>query len=333
MARLRRTSPAMPGWHRRRAGRGFTYTDQDGGRLDAESVERVKSLAIPPAWEQVWICPYPNGHLQATGVDAAGRVQYLYHPDWRTKRDRAKFDRVSKVALKLPDARRQVEDDLSQRGMPRSRACAAAVRLLDVGYFRIGNDIYASSNGSFGLTTLERQHVRGRKGALLFEFTGKSGVEHSVTVDDPAVLPVLKALRRRADDSPRLLAYRDGDAWHDLSSTQVNDYLRELFDGEMTAKDFRTWHATVIAAEALALTEEPGETAASRKRAVRAAVGEVSDYLGNTVAVARASYIDPRVIDQYESGVTIAEAARRSCRTPAARQAALEQAVLALLAA
>lgn len=331
MVRLRTVSTRSRGWTRRRSGRGFTYADADGRRLAADDVARIKALAIPPAWRDVWICPHPNGHLQATGTDDAGRRQYLYHPEWRLKRDRSKFERVTAAAARLPAVRRQVARDLRLDDVSFDRAAAAAVRLLDVGYFRIGNDAYTDANGSFGLTTLERQHVRRRGDALVFSFTGKSGISHTIQVEDAAVVPTLDALRRRRDDSRRLLAYRRDGRWVDLTAADVNGYLAGLFGGDFTAKDFRTWHATVIAAEVLAATDEPGDTKASRTRAVRQAVLEVSSYLGNTPTVARSSYIDPRVLDLYESGTTIGAVATRRFRTPQARQRALEDALLGLI--
>lgn len=332
MTRLRRVSPHMRGWTRKGAGRGFSYRDADGRPLSAEDVERVKSLAIPPAWQDVWICPAASGHLQAVGTDAAGRRQYLYHPQWRAKRDRSKFDRVTEAATLLPTARRRISRDLKLDGMPLERACATAVRLLDVGYFRIGNDAYTDANGSFGLTTLLREHVRGRAGAVVFSFVGKSGVAHSITVDDTAAVTALDVMRHRKDEDPHLLAHKKGGQWHRVMAADVNAYLSDLFGGGVTAKDFRTWHATVIAAESLALTDEDCTTQTSRKRAIRQAVLEVSSYLGNTPAVARSSYIDPRIIDHFEAGETIREAATKNHRTPTARQSALEKAVLELLA-
>ena len=330
MPRLRRVSPNSPGWTRRRAGRGFAYVDAAGATLSADQIEWIRSLVIPPAWRDVWICPLPNGHLQATGLDAAGRRQYLYHPAWREQRDRLKFDRVTAAAARLPEVRTRVLDDLGASGMPLNRAAATAVRLLDLGYFRIGNDYYADANGSFGLTTLERRHVRRTPEGLAFRFVGKSGIEHRVLIDDVSVVAAVEAMRRR-HGGDRLLAFRNGSGWADLSSAAVNAYLAELFGGDFTAKDFRTWHATVLAADALAHSPEPGVTAASRKRAVRASVVAVSDYLGNTPAIAKASYIDPRVIDLYESGATIATAAGADYSSADKRQAALERAVLDLL--
>ena len=205
----------MAGWTRQRRGKGFSYTDEAGRALAAEDVERVKSLAIPPAWTDVWICPVPDGHIQAVGTDDAGRRQYLYHPDWRVRRDKGKFARVTEAAAMLPQARRRIAADLTLDGMPLERACATAVRLLDVGYFRIGNDAYTDANGSFGLTTLERQHVRRREQALVFSFVGKSGISHTISVDDAPAVAALNTMRTRRDatlSAPKLI----------LPSLQVN---------------------------------------------------------------------------------------------------------------
>jgi DNA topoisomerase IB len=278
----------------------------------------------------VWICPYPNGHIQAVGTDDAGRRQYLYHPVWREKRDKLKFDRVLRAARRLPAARRAIARDLVREGMPLERANAAAVRLLDLGYFRIGNDVYADTNGSFGLTTLERRHVRRSHGRLVFRFEGKSGIEHSVEIDDPQVLEALDAMRRRRGGSERLLAYQRSRRWRDLDSASVNEYLGALLE-DLTAKDFRTWHATVLAAAALAASDEPGDTKRSRQRAIKAAVCEVAEFLGNTPTIAKNSYIDPRVFELYEDGLTIPRAVLTRHRSPDRRQHALEKAVLDLL--
>ncbi len=331
MPRLRKVSPRSRGWTRRRSGRGFVYLDDAGQRLPAEDVERIRSLAIPPAWQDVWIAPYANAHIQALGTDAAGRRQYLYHPQWRLERDQAKFDRLVGAAKRLPAARRQIAEDLSLEGMPLERADAVAAALLDLGYFRIGSDAYADANGSFGLTTLEKRHVRLRGSVLVFSFVGKSGVEHTVQIDDGDVIAALDRMRRRRGSSARLLAYRRGSRWVDLDAVAVNTYLSQLMGGEMTAKDFRTWHATVIAAAALAQSTESGDTVSSRRRAVKAAVEEVAEYLGNTPTIARKSYVDPRVIDLYEDGTTIPATVQDRHRDPAKRQAALEKAVLRLL--
>ncbi|MBN9103974.1 MAG: DNA topoisomerase IB [Propionibacteriaceae bacterium] len=330
MPRLRRVSANQPGWTRRRSGRGFRYLDTQGAPVPPDEVERIRSLAIPPAWRDVWICPLATGHLQATGVDAAGRRQYLYHPQWRIRRDRLKFDRVAEAARLLPKVRRRVGVDLRRPGMPLERAAATAVRLLDLGYFRIGNDYYADANGSFGLTTLERRHIRRDGSGLAFRFIGKSGIEHHVLISDEQAIAALEEMRRRSGGD-RLLAYHQDGGWTDLSSGAVNAYLAELFGGAFTAKDFRTWHATVIAAEALALSAEPGDTQASRRRAEREAIGQVATYLGNTPTVARSSYIDPRVLDAYAAGTTIAAATAGSSRSREARQSRLERSVLELL--
>ena len=262
MPRLRTVSPNTLGLSRRRAGSGFVFLDKEGQRItDRAEIERIRSLAIPPAWKDVWISPYPNGHIQAVGTDDAGRRQYLYHPDWRIKRDKMKFDRVLSSARKLPAARRAIARDLALEGMPLERANSVAVRLLDLGYFRIGSDIYAETNGSFGLTTLEKRHVRKQRDRLVFRFTGKSGIEHSVEIDDPEVLVALESLRSRRGGSARLLAYQLQRRWRDLDSSSVNTYLSGHLE-DLTAKDFRTWHATVLAAAALAASDEPGDTCA-----------------------------------------------------------------------
>lgn len=331
--RLRTVSPNSRGWTRRRVGSGFTYLDADGVRLPPEDVERIKSLAIPPAWQDVWISPYANGHIQAVGTDAAGRRQYLYHPQWRLKRDQMKFDRVLEVARQLPAARAAILEHIALDGMPVERAAATAVRLLDLGYFRIGSDAYADANGSFGLTTLEKRHVRRRNGRLVFRFTGKSGIEHEVEIDDSLAVSAVETMRRRRGGGDRLLAYRATRAWSPLDAATVNGYLRETTGAEMTAKDFRTWHATVLAAAALAVSDEPGETKASRRRAIRSAVDEVASYLGNTPTIAKNSYIDPRVLDLYEDGVTIpARVVTRDYDSADDRQHAIERAVARLLA-
>jgi DNA topoisomerase I len=330
MVRLRRSSPDRPGWTRRRAGKGFIYLDADGKRLSPDEAQRVKDLVIPPAWQDVWICPWPNGHLQAVGTDDAGRRQYLYHPDWRTRRDGEKFQKMVTFGKALSKAREQVLIDLGAEGMTQERACAVAVRLLDLGYFRIGNDVYAEENNSFGLTTLERRHVRREGKALVFDFVGKSGIEHLITIDDPGAVEALEVMRKRRGGDARLLAWKDGRTWRPVDSALVNEYVGRTTGMEATAKDFRTWHATVIAAASLASAGEPA-TKAARKRAVVAAMKEVSEFLGNTPTLARTSYVDPRVVEAYERGRTIK--VRGSYDTADARQAALERAVLKLLAA
>ncbi len=286
---------------------------------------------IPPAWRDVWITPYANGHLQAVGTDEAGRRQYLYHPQWRTSRDSAKFERIIGFGKAMSAARERVLTDLGTEGMSLERACAVAVRLLDLGYFRIGNDVYTDANGSFGLTTLLREHVRKTGSRLRFCFVGKSGVEHCIEIDDGPTIAALDVMRRRRGGGDKLLGWKDGRTWRDLNATHVNDYVREATGVEATAKDFRTWHATVLAAAALADTDEAGQTKASRKRAVSSAMKEVSDFLGNTPALARSAYVDPRIIEAYGKGRTISSATRRSYQSADERQAALERATLKLL--
>lgn len=331
MPRLRRTSPDQPGWGRRRAGRGFVHLDESGRPLPPEDAERCKALVIPPAWTEVWISPYPHGHLQAVGTDDAGRRQYIYHPAWVEKRAAEKHDRVVRFARRLPRVRERVAVDLAADGASLETACALAVRLIDLGCFRIGNDVYAEEYGSFGLTTLGREHVRRSGPRLVFEFTGKSGIDHHIEIDDEAAVAALERLRRRRTKEGTLFAFRSVTGWRGLTGTDVNDYLREVSGAEATAKDFRTWHGTVLAAAALAEAPGPDASTTARKRAVAAAMREVSEFLGNTPALARSAYVDPRVVDAYEEGRTIAAAVRRRHRDPDARQGALERATLRLV--
>ncbi|MEU9791352.1 DNA topoisomerase IB [Streptomyces sparsogenes] len=307
--RLHHSRPTEPGYRRLRHGRGFRYLDAHGEPLrDRAELARIRGLVIPPAWRDVWICARANGHLQAVGTDAAGRRQYLYHPRFRAEQEQAKHEHVLDVAEALPAMREAVEGHLRDRGLTRRRVLATAVRLLDLGFFRIGSDRYAELNNSYGLTTLLREHSRCRRGAVLFSYTGKHGKEIVRTVVDPAACRSLTALRRRRGGGGRLLAYWERRAWHDVSGADVNAYLKELVGLDITAKDFRTWHATVMAAVALAVSEPVARSEAARRRAIARAAREVSGYLGNTPAVCRASYINPRVIELYEEGVTVAAA-------------------------
>ena len=308
MPRLRTVSPSSPGWTRRRAGRGFVYLDELGRRLAAEHVDRCNLLAIPPAWQHVWICPAPNGHLQAVGTDDAGRRQYLYHEQWRIKRDQAKHDRVLTVAARLPDAREAVAQDLARDGMPYERALATAFRLLDLGFFRIGGEVYAETNNSFGLATIRKEHVSIEGSRVVFDYVAKSGQERYVALADDQLRQSVSKLLRRRTGGPELLAYQDGRIWRDVSSTDINAYVKEKVGGEVSAKDFRTWHGTVIAAVALAHANSGSQTVSARKRAVSQAMKQVATYLGNTPAVARKSYVDPRLVDLFADGVTISPA-------------------------
>jgi DNA topoisomerase IB len=307
--RLRRADCTKPGLRRRRAGRGFVYLDVDGRRVtDREVLDRVRALAIPPAWDDVWICRDASGHIQATGVDARGRKQYRYHDLWRQRRDREKFDHMLEFARTLPDLRRRVGDDLADDDLSRDRVLACAARLLDLGFFRIGTEGYAEENQTFGLATIHKRHVRllGND-TVTFDYVAKSGKRRIQSVVDPEVYAVIEILKRRRGGRPELLAWRRGRSWVDVRSIDINAYVKEATGGDFTAKDFRTWSATVLAAVALAVST--GATSpTARQRAVARAVKEVAHYLGNTPAVARSSYIDPRVIDRYRAGETIAAA-------------------------
>jgi DNA topoisomerase I len=309
------------------------YLDQTGARLPAEDAERCKLLVIPPAWEQVWICPVPNGHMQAVGTDDAGRRQYLYHQQWRINRDKSKHDRVLTVAARLPDARKAVVKDLRLEGMPYERALATAFRLLDLGFFRIGGEAYAEANNSYGLATIHKQHVSIEGSTVVFDYLAKSGQERYVALADDLVRQAVRDLLRRRGGGPELLAYRDGRTWRDVSSADINAYIKEKVGGEVSAKDFRTWHGTVIAAVALAAANEKARTASARKRAVAGAMREVAEYLGNTPAVARKSYVDPRVVDLFNDGFTIAPtlAAEDEDLSDGATHGRIERAVLNLL--
>ena len=307
MSRLRRTDLSEPGIHRLRRGRGFAYQEEDGTPVsDPEVIARIRELGIPPAWKDVWVCPYPMGHIQATGIDAKGRKQYLYHRKWRERRDQAKFDDMVRFARALPRVRARVEADLAEEGMTRERVLACAVRLLDRGFFRVGGESYAAENESYGLATMHKEHVRLEDGSLAFDYPAKSGKRRIQSVVDPAVHDIVGRLKRRRGGNPELLAYKRGRQWVDLKSADINEYVKEVSGADFSAKDFRTWNATVLAAQALAVSGAAAEgSKAARKRAVTRAVKEVAHYLGNTAAVARASYIDPRVFDRFESGLTI----------------------------
>ena len=307
MARLRRVNCAGPGISRRRRGRGFQYLDEEGRTVaEPEVLTRIRELAVPPAWQNVWICPYPMGHIQATGVDAAGRKQYRYHDRWRERRDRAKFDSMLDFGRALPSLRERATRDIRCIGMPRARALGCAVRLLDRGFFRIGSEGYAEENDTYGLATLRKSHVTlGKGGVVLFDYEAKGGKRRRQRIVDPEVHSVVEALKRRRGGGPELLAYKEGRRWVDVKSADINAYVKATAGREFTAKDFRTWNATVIAAVALAVSGQAARGPRSSARAVRRAVDEVARYLGNTPAVCRASYIDPRVFDRYDGGLTI----------------------------
>jgi DNA topoisomerase IB len=334
--RLRRSDVSGPGYRRRRAGKGFAYYDTDGALIKDDRLDRIRGLAIPPAWADVWICPWPNGHIQATGVDAAGRRQYRYHDAWRARRDAEKHERVLQIARQLPDVRDAVNAALRTRGLGRERVLAAAVRLLDLGAFRVGSEQYAEENGTFGLATLRREHVRVRGERTFFSYTAKGGVEREVEITDRPTATVVRQLLERPEDTGEdLLAYQaDDGTWRDVSSSEINAFLKEISGAEITAKDFRTWTATVLMAAALA-EQPPPRSRTARKKAVRAAYQLVSEQLGNTPAVCKASYVDPRVVDRFENGETVARALPEAAGADTDRdvQRALEAAVCDLLSA
>jgi DNA topoisomerase-1 len=329
--RLRRADCAGPGIRRVRRGRDFSYEDGSGERIaDEETLERIHALVIPPAWKEVWICPDPFGHIQATGYDDAGRKQYLYHERWQQRQAERKFELIREFAAKLPKLRRVVTADLRREGMPRDRALACAVRLLDLGFFRVGSEVYAAENESFGLATVRREHVTIKRSEVVFDFPAKSGRRRLQSIGDPAARRAIEAMYRRRSGPEDLLAYRAGGAWVDVRSDEINEYIHAQIGDEFSAKDFRTWHGTVLAALALA-GEEPPRTATVAKRAVAHAVSQVSAALGNTPAVCRASYIDPRVLDRYRDGATINPAPSGNGRMTAKQRLKIEREVLDLV--
>ena len=311
--RLRRADCSLPGLRRRRRGRGFTYLDRNGRPLrNPETLERIRALAIPPAWNEVWICPDPMGHLQATGIDAAGRKQYLYHPLWRERRDREKFERMVRFGQALPRLRRRVAADLDGSSPARQHVLACAVRLLDFGLFRVGGDDYADNGGGLGLTTIRKEHVAFRKGSMLFDYPAKGGVRRVHSVDDAVCGELVRALARRRAGGEQLLAYREGRRWASLRADDVNGYLKQQLGESFSAKDFRTWNATVLAAVALAADGRDAKTQTARQRVMKRVIAGVAEVLGNTPTVARRAYIDPRIFDRYLSGWTIAGALDRA---------------------
>ncbi len=308
MPRLRRSDASMPGFARRRRGSGFQYLDPDGRPVgDPETLERIRDLAIPPAWRDVWICPFDNGHLQAVGIDAAGRTQYLYHRRWRERRDQAKFEHMVEFGRALPGIRATTAENLALQGFPRERVLACAVRLLDIGFFRIGSEDYTELHGTYGLATMLKRHVDIDGDMVTFDYPAKGGKRRIQSVVDPTVVKVIAGLKRRRGGGPELLAFKRGNRWRDLRSDDINDYIKDVAADEFTAKDFRTWSATVLAAAALALSAD-GTSKTGRQRIMSAAVKDVAWHLGNTPTVCRNSYIDPRVFDRYRAGVTIRDA-------------------------
>lgn len=334
-AGLRYSTDARPGIRRRRAGSGFSYTDAAGKRVtDRETLGRIRALAIPPAWTEVWICPWPNGHIQATGRDARGRKQHRYHARWHEKRDESKFDRMIAFAGAIGTIRERCDADLSKPGLPREKVLAAVVRLLELTLIRVGNDEYARLNRSFGLTTLRDRHAKIAGTKVKFRFRGKSGLEHEVGIRDRRLASVV----RRCQELPgqELFQYLDEDGVvRDITSDDVNAYLREISGGDFTAKDFRTWAGTVLAYRALRALEPAASATAARKNVV-AAMRETAGALGNTPAVARKSYVHPAVVEAYMDGRVggaLIEAAEAESTPPAEATEAEEDAVVELLSA
>lgn len=302
--RLRHSNASGRGYRRVRSGKGFSYRDLDGSTLPPGPVrDRLESIGIPPAWTDVWIAPFENGHIQATGVDAVGRRQYIYHPEWRERKDRLKFDRALQLAESLPSARRMVTMDLRSEGLTRERVLAAAFRMLDSGSLRVGSERYTNENGSHGLATLLCAHVQVRKNRLRLSFPAKSGKNWESDIIDDDLAPLVRVLKRRGGNA-RLLAYKNGRSWHPVTSADINSYVKERTGSDFTAKDFRTLRGTIAAAVSLARSG-PQKTVSKRKRAISVAMMEAAAVLGNTPSIARKSYVDPRLLDHFAAGETI----------------------------
>jgi DNA topoisomerase-1 len=323
--RLRRSVLNKPGIARKRRGKGFAYYGPDENVLtDPDTLQRIKDLVIPPAWKKVWISPYPNGHIQAVGTDAAGRRQYLYHEAWQQERAEEKFDRVLELSKELPAWRARVARDLAARGLTRDRVLALALYLLDHGYFRAGGEQYADEHESYGIATLLCEHVAVRRDAVVFDYPAKSGVQRTWEIEDAEVVRAVRALLRRNERTERLLVCRGASGWIDVRADDLNARFKELVGDDYSVKDLRTWHGTVLAAAAFA-DADPAVSQRVSKRVESAVMREVAEELGNTPAVARGSYVDPRIVVGYRQGLTIAAAAQRAER---ARRADVGQRIL-----
>jgi DNA topoisomerase I len=332
-AGLRYVSDTRPGIRRKKAGTGFSYTRVDGSKLTEKDVlKRIKALAIPPAWTEIWICPFADGHLQATGRDAKGRKQYRYHPRFREVRESTKYEHVVAFADSLPTIREKVREHMALRGLPREKVLATVVHLLETTLIRVGNDGYAKQNNSYGLTTLKNRHVSVDGNEVRFRFTGKSGKQWSLRVRDRRIAKIIKACQ----DLPgqELLQYVDeSGSCQDVTSSDVNGYLKEITGKDITAKDFRTWAGTVLAA--MALNElESFDSAAQAKRNLRAAIEKVAGKLGNTPTICRKCYVHPEVLNSYIDGelvLELKEKAESELRDDVQSVKPEEAAVLALL--
>jgi DNA topoisomerase-1 len=331
VAGLVRSDPHGPGLTRLRGRDGFRYRDPAGAEVtDAETLDRIRALVIPPAWESVWICADPLGHIQATGADRRGRTQYLYHPLWREQRDAQKFAHMLRFAGALPGLRTAAAGDLRGRRLNRDRVAAGVTRLIDLGLFRIGGERYAELDHHYGATTLQKQHVRLTRDGIHFDYVAKAGRHRTVVVTDRVVLPTVRALARSDNGLDSLFCYEHDDGWHPLHSRDVGNYIAARAGGHFTAKEFRTWNATVLMALVLA-NAGSAPTARTRQRVIAAGVREVARWLGDTPSVARASYIDPRLISRYESEGQLPAVPALPAELPAPAQA--ESAIAKLLAA
>jgi DNA topoisomerase I len=297
---LTRSDPSSPGITRERSGERFRYRDPSGAEVtQREALQRIGALAIPPAWTDVWISPDPLGHIQATGVDSRGRTQYRYHQQWREQRDAQKFLHMLRFASVLPALRAATVEDLARGDLDRDRVAASAVRLIDLGLFRLGGEKYAELDHHYGATTLEKRHVTVTRDGMTFDYIAKGGKHRAITVTDEAVLPTVRALARSDNGLDTLFGYQRGGSWRALHSHDVGSYIAARAGGHFTAKEFRTWNATVLMALALA-SAAPARAARGRDRVVAASVREVAAWLGDTPAVARKSYIDPQLISRYQ---------------------------------
>ena len=297
-AGLRYVLDTVPGIRRRRRATSFYYVNDRGHRVrDARTLERIKSLVIPPAWTDVWICPYPNGHLQATGYDKAGRKQYRYDERWREAQDHAKYQRLVRFAHALPRIHKRIAADLRRQGLPRRKVLAGVIRLLETTLIRVGNEEYAETNHSYGLTTMQDRHAKLTAGKVQLDFRGKSQVDHEIAISNPGLVRLVRECRNLP--GRELFQYVDSEgAVHDVHADDVNDYLRSISGGDFTAKDFRTWAGTALAAQALQEFEDFDSKAGARRN-IRQAIEQVAKKLGNTTAVCRKSYIHPAIFDAY----------------------------------
>ncbi len=304
---------AQPGIKRIKTGQGFRYTTPDGHAVtDKVALGRIKRLAIPPAWKSVWICIHENGHLQALGKDVRGRKQYRYHPRWREVRDETKYNRLLDFAKALPCIRAHVEGDLKRPGLPREKVLAAVIKILETGLIRVGNDEYARQNKSYGLTTLQDRHAEIKGGTIYFQFRGKSGKYHKIEIEDRRLAKIVAHCQ--AIPGQELFQYLDSEGErHDVTSTDVNDYLREVSESDFTAKDFRTWGGTVLAAMALQEFEKFGSETQAKKNLVRA-IEAVAQRLGNTPAICKKCYIHPLILNSYLDGTMLISFEKRVAR-------------------